>query len=266
MDAPTAARYRALSAVRSALADDARSAAYRYLWRPLLGLQLVLYTRVVYRFMSEPVYASVPSAEYPLLHENHIGNLVSLASQPNLAVLTVHVAMAWAWIFAVIAQKHFVARMAEGLKGGQEGLFARYRTAHVVVGTGMVALGIVGILAALVITISNHGNPGMQQFLLGQPLFFLPAMAMVWITARRKNLSIRHHLFWADTAFLGPAVASVWTEGAIYVLGRMTSLGPNSAEVWASAVGGGLGALAVVVPGWFARRSGLARDAAASAS
>lgn len=252
--------------LRAALEDDARSRAYRFVWLPMLLVQLVLYTRVVVRFLAAPVYRSAGTEALPLLRENHIGNLVSLRSQPSLPLLSVHVLMAWAWIAVVLLQKLLVARMARAAAAPdpdpeKTAVFQTARTIHAAAGTGMVVLGVIGVLAGPVIALVSHGNPGMKWFLVAQPLFFVPAMGMTVVTARDARRSIRHHRFWADTAFLGPAVASVWTEAGIYVLGRMTPLGPNSGELIASVVGGGLGALAVVVPGWLARRRGLEADA-----
>jgi hypothetical protein len=260
--APAVAR-RSPRSLRAALVEDASSKVYRYVWLPLLAVQLVLYTRVAARFFAHPVYRMVPTAEYPLLRENHIGNLVSLRSQPSPVLLGIHVIMAWAWIFVTLLQKELVARMARAL-GEREQLaaFARYRAIHAAAGTVMVALGLAGVLVAPVIVLLDHGNPPMARFLLGQPLFFVPAMIMVALTARDARRSIRWHRFWADVAFLGPAIASVWTEAAIYVLGRMTPVGPDRGEFWSSAVGGALGALAVIVPGWISLRRGLAADAA----
>src|SRR5262249_24724621 len=200
--------------------------------------------RIFQRFVIEPAYRPVPTPEMPMLHENHIGNLVSLRSQPSFALLSIHVLMAWAWIGVVILQKYLVARMAKS-SGAPDKLdvFHRDRAIHAIAGTLMVVLGAVGVLVAPVIALVNHGNPGMKWFLVRQPLFFLPAIAMTTWTARDARRSIRHHRFWADAAFLGPAVASLWTEAGIYVLGRMTPIGPNGGELLASAVGGALGAL-----------------------
>ncbi|MFO0756008.1 MAG: hypothetical protein U0359_05935 [Byssovorax sp.] len=275
MSPPKREARRRPEALRAALTEDASSKIYRYLWTPLLLVQLALYTRVVIRFVSAPVYRAVPSADYPLLHENHIGNLVSIRSQPSLVLLGIHVAMAWSWIFVVLLQKHLVSRMSRALSTPDapdapdaphaRAPFSRYRTAHAIAGTLMVLLGLAGVLVAPIIALADHGNPPMARFLLGQPLFFVPAIVMVAVTARDKNRSIRHHRFWSDVAFLGPAIASVWTEAGIYVLGRLTPVGPNQGELWASVVGGALGALAVVIPGWISLRKGLAADAAASA-
>jgi hypothetical protein len=266
VEAQRGPRWRTLEDVRGALTDDARSKVYRFVWLPLLALQLVLYTRVLVRFVADPAYAGAATDRFPLLHRNHLGNFVSIRSQPDVALLGIHLAMAWSWIAVCLVQKQLVARMASAVSANDEARFLRWRSIHAAVGTFMVAIGIVGILIGPVFVVANHGNPAMQRFLIGQPLFFVPAIVMVMVTARRKSRSIRHHLFWADTAFLGPAVASIWTEAGIHALGGIPAVGPDVAEVLASAVGGGLGALAVVLPAWLARRSGLARDAAASAS
>ena len=245
---------RSLSRLREDLQPDPFHWAYRYLWVPLLLLQSGLYSRVVWRFWAAPVYASVPTETYPLLHQNHIGNLVSLERQPDLRLLGIHVAMAWSWIVFTLIQKRLGLAMGAALRGDNTMKFDRIRRFHRMGGWFMGILGLVGIGVTPIFTFLDHGNPAMKLFLLGQPLFFLPAIAMTLWTARDRRRPIWDHRFWAETAFVGPAVASVWTEGAIYVTGRMTEMGPNAGEVWSSAVGGTLGALVVVGPAWVARR------------
>jgi hypothetical protein len=199
----------------------------------------------------------------PLMHENHLGNLVALKSQPNLLLLSVHLAMAVAYIGATMLQKALVARMSGALEdpARDPAAFARYRRIHATVGWSLCLLGLVGIAIAPVITLLNHGNPAMVMFLVGQPLFFLPLITMVLVSARRRDRSIRTHRFWAETAFLGPALASLWAEGLIYVIGRMTPIGPRIGEVAASAFAAAASVVLVVWPAWLARKRGLAADA-----
>jgi hypothetical protein len=219
----------------------------------------------VYNFVVERAYASVPTAEHPLLRENHIGNLVSLKSQIHPALLGVHVAMAWLWIAATLGQKHLARRMSGSIaEPGDRWL--RHRRAHAALGASLLVLGFAGILVAPVIAILYHGNAPMKWFLVAQLGTFLPPMTMVAVTARDRRRSLRSHRFWAEFAFVGPAVASVWTEAAIYVTGRFTSLGPHRGELWSSIVGGALGFALVVVPAWSSWRRGMVEDASAMGS
>src|SRR5262245_26515014 len=80
---------RSASSVAATLRDDASAWTYRWIWRPMLAVQLVLYVRVMVRLLAHPTYAS-PDPSDPLLRENHIGNLVALVSQPHFAMLSVH--------------------------------------------------------------------------------------------------------------------------------------------------------------------------------
>jgi hypothetical protein len=257
----TDAAPRSPTSMATVLREDTLDWRYRYLWCPLLVLQAVLYTRVVLRFLHRVEYPAMPTAEHPLLRENHIGNLVSLRSPIHPWLLGIHVAMAWLWIAGTLGQKHLVRRMAGAIaRPGDR--WRAYRTVHAALGMALLALGFAGILVAPVIALLHHGNPPMKWFLVSQLVTFLPPMTMVAVTARSRTRSLRDHRFWAEFAFVGPAVASVWTEGAIYVTGRFTALGPNRGELWSSVVGGALGFALVVLPAWSSWRRGLAADAA----
>ena len=227
---------------------------YRWLWMPMLAVQAVLYTRVLTRFLLHATYPSTPTRDFPLLHENHIGNLVSLKASPNPWLLGVHVVMAWSWIAGVLVQKQLARMMGAAALSGDRARYAGVRRIHARLGIGLLVLGFIGIGVAPVIALMVHGNPPMKWFLVAQIVTFYPPMAMVFVTVRDRRRPIADHRFWAEFAFVGPAVASVWTEAAIYVTGRYTSLGPNAGEVWSSAAGGALGFLLVVVPAWFALR------------
>ena len=241
---------RAPATTAATLADDAADWRYRWLWMPMLVVQAVLYTRVLYRFVAQVGdYPSAPTDQFPLLHENHIGNLVSVKDSPNVVLLGIHVVMAWAWIVGVLVQKHLVRRMAASRTD-----YLAVRRIHAIVGLTLLVLGFGGIAVAPIIALLVHGNPPMKWFLVAQVVTFFPPMTMVAITAFDHRRPIAQHRFWAEFAFVGPAVASVWTEAAIHVVGRYTSVGPNAAELWSSIVGGALGFLLVVVPAWFALR------------
>jgi hypothetical protein len=244
---------------------DRSDRLYLYVWRVLLWIQLVLYTIAVGRFIVEPAYRKIAHPDYPHLYENHIGNYVSLTTPLNVPLMTVHVAMAWWWIAAVLLQKFLVKRMSIALAGPRDTSWLRYREAHMLIGWSHIVLGLLGVLVAPLLSFWHHGNPGQKWFLLGQPLIFVPAIAMTLWTARRRDGSIWDHRFWAETAFLGPAVASLWTEVAIHFLGRIESIGPHRAELGSSIVGGLLGFAVVVIPAAIARREGkraesMARD------
>ena len=234
------------------LAAEGLDWRYRWLWMPMLAVQAVLYTRVLARFFWHASYPAVPTHDYPLLHENHIGNLVSVKASPNVVLLGVHLVMAWAWILGVLAQKQLARNM--GAAVGDRARYMKVRRIHARLGMSLLVLGFIGIGLGPVIALLVHGNPPMKWFLVAQIVTFYPPMAMVLVTVRDRRRPIADHRFWAEFAFVGPAVASVWTEAAIYLTGRYTSLGPNAGEVWSSAGGGALGFLLVVVPAWFALR------------
>src|SRR5207249_1669230 len=149
-----------------ALRQDADGPVYRWIWRPLLWVQLVLYTRMVARYVLEPMYAHVATAEFPLLRVNHLGNFVSLRSEPFQPFMVVHVAMAWGWIGGCLLQKHLVSRMAQALADpanpAHEATFRRRRNVHACVGTSLCVLALAGVMVAPVITLANHGNPPMK--------------------------------------------------------------------------------------------------------
>jgi hypothetical protein len=258
------ARWRKRAQVARALSDDAGSWLYRWVWRPMLAIQFLNYLHAAYRFVKDPVYSSAGVAADPMLRENHIGNWVALKSQPDFFLLSVHLSMAVVWIGAMMLQKQLVALMAGALASpGQGRDYARYRRVHAAVGWTLVSLGVVGIVIGPIITVMNHGNEPMKQFLVGQPLFFLPLMTMVVVSARRRDWSVRTHRFWAETAFLGPALSALWAEAMIYVFGRLTPIGPRWGELVASALAAVLGVVFVVVPAWIERSRGLAADARA---
>jgi hypothetical protein len=250
-----------------ALAEDASAPLYKWVWRPMLALQFLNYVRVVVNLIRQPQYQAVGGAGDPALHANHIGNLIVLKAQPNVWLLSVHMAMALCWIGATLAQKHFVARMAAALgTAGQGAAFARQRRFHVLSGWTLTVLGMVGIVIGPVLALLNTGNEPMQRFLLTQPIFFLPLMAMVLISARNRRWSIRTHRFWAETAYLGPAVASLWAEAMIHVFGQLPQIGPRRGDLLASQIAGVLSVALVIVPAWIARRRGLRADAQSAAA
>ena len=252
---------RKFRSIRATLREDASNRVYLLLWMPLLLVQLVLYCLMLWRFFESPEYAPVPDPEHPLLKENHIQNLVSLKSQPELWLLGTHVAMAWLWIAGTLGQKALVSRMARGGKA-----FVNARRLHVILGWSLCSLAFVGIIIGTWLAYDLHGSEQMRWFLVAQPLFFLPAIGAVVLTAKRRAWSIRHHRFWAETTFLGPGLASLWTEVGIHVGQRMTSFGIHEAEFWASAAGGAIGFAVVVIPAWIALRRGLVSDAASTST
>jgi hypothetical protein len=245
--------------VAPTLGDEAAGRLHPRAWRPMLVVQLVLYTVMVGRFLLQPVYADAPTAEHPDLKRNHILNFVSLTEEPARFLMVLHVAMAWVWIAATLSQKEVVRVMARG-----EEAYRRYRRVHAATGWTLVLLGNVGIVVGAIIAWKWHGNEPMRRFLMAQPLYFVPMMVLTAISARRASWSVRYHRFWAEMAFLGPAVSSLWTEIAIFVTQRFTPLGPHSGEYWSSVVGGALGFAVVVIPSFFAMRRGLVADAAAT--
>ena len=252
---------RAYAFVAPALGEESRGRLHPRAWRPILVLQLLLYTAMLIRFVIEPNYVDVPTPEHPTLRRNHILNFVSLRDNPALVLMTVHVAMAWLWIAATLAQKELARVM-----GRSKADFQRVRRYHARIGWTLVLSGMVGITFGAVIAFGWHENPPMRRFLLAQPLYFLPMMVLTLVSARRARWSVRYHRFWAEMAFLGPAVSSLWTEIAIFVTQRFTPLGPHGGEYWSSVVGGSLGFAIVVVPAFFLLRRGLSEDASAKRS
>lgn len=252
-------RPRAIPALRAALFDDASLLAYRWIYRPLLALQLALYVRGVVLYLAQPSFAQMGGAADPRLHQNHIGNYSIMRSQPDPALLAVHLGMATFWIAAVLFQKHSVGMMATALAAGPDGKasdprgYGRVRRVHAVLGTVLCAVAIAGCIAGPLIAWQSHGHPPMRTFLLLLPLFFLPAVTTVWVTGRRRASSIRDHQTWANTAFLAPAVASLWAEALIYFCGRHTPLGPRLGELVGTGCAWGLILALVVIPAWRAR-------------
>ena len=249
----TGASARSAASVRAALADDAAWAAYRWVYRPMLFLQLALYARAMVLFLWSPSFALVGGAADPQLHQNHIGNYSILRTQPHPALLAVHLTMALSWVGAVLFQKWTVGRMASSLGVGGAA-YVRARRVHVVVGTALCTLALAGCVAGPLIAFQSHGHPPMRTFLLLLPLWFLPAITTVWVTARRRTIALRDHAAWANTAFLAPAVASLWAEALIYVCGRHTPLGPRIGELTGTGLAWALILEVVVVHVWRARR------------
>jgi hypothetical protein len=252
------------ASLRQTLLEDAGWWAYRWLYRPMLVLQLVLYARAVVAYLGGPAFALVGGAADPQLHQNHIGNYSILNGQPHPALLGVHLFMALGWVAAVLFQKHAVARMSGALEGaGNHGRpdsrrYARDRRRHAIVGSAICALAVAGCLAGPLIAWQVHGHPPMRTFLLMLPLYFLPAVTTVWVTGRRGARAIRHHQLWANIAFLAPAVASLWAEVLIFVCGRLTPLGPRKGELVGTGAAWMLILATIVIPAARRRRAALA--------
>lgn len=255
---------RSIPLLRKALFDDASSFAYRWVFRPLLVVQLLLYCRGVVAYLTRPTFDVVGGPADPQLHENHIGNLSILNSQPNPVLLAVHLGMATFWIAAVLFQKQSVGRMAAALgpdgKVADPRRYARVRRFHATLGTLLCVVALAGCIAGPLIAWHSHGHAPMRAFLLFLPLYFLPAITTVWITARRRAFSIRTHQTWANTAFLAPAIASLWAEGLIYFCGRLTPLGPRLGELVGTGSAWMLILALVVIPAWRARGRALAAE------
>ncbi len=214
------------------LALDAGHGTYRWVYRPMLVLQFLLYLRGLSLFIADPAFEQVGGARDPVLHENHIGNLTHMASQPNVVLLGIHLGMAVFWIGGLLVQKHLVARMAGAVAGSatrDPAAYKRYRRAHALLGTAMCSVALAGCIAGPTIAYQSHGHPAMRTFLLLLPAFFIPSILQAWFTARAH----RHgdHRFWANLAFLAPAVASLWAEALIYACGRHTHLGTRLGEL-----------------------------------
>src|SRR3569623_290409 len=252
----------------AALRDDAADPVYRWLWRPMLVLQLANLVRVFINFSRNRSYQAMVGAADATLHQNHVGNVIALKAQPNPWLLTVHLGMALTWVAGTLVQKGLVARAARanpsvGPRDG--GAAANVIRIHRVMGWILSIVGMTGIIAGFLIAFFSHGHEAMRRFLLTQPLFFLPPMVMVLVSARKRGGSIRTHRFWAQTAYLGPALATLWTEILINLFGRVPSIGPRGGDLLGSELAAVLGAALVIVPAWLARRRGLALDARAMA-
>jgi hypothetical protein len=252
--AESAARPPAQS-LRAALLDDATSSVFRWFYRPLLVVQLGLYVRGIALYALDPAFAVVGGEFDPQLHENHIGNYSILNGQPNRYLLGVHMGMALFWIAAVLFQKHAVRSMSSALEGAASGLpdsagYRRHRIAHAVVGTLLCAVAFAGCIAGPLIAWQSHGHPPMRTFLLCLPLFFLPAITTVWVTGRRGARAVQRHRKWANTAFVAPAIASLWAEAMIYAFGRLSALGPRRGELVGTSLAWMLVLAVVVIPTW----------------
>jgi hypothetical protein len=223
------------------LEHDRADPVYTKVFRPMLVLQLGLYVAATLRLVAEPAYAALDGAADPLLRENHLGNIAIMQSQPRAWLLAIHMSMAVFWVAGVLTQKHLVRRMPD----------RQARRLHALLGVAMILFAVAGCLAGPMMAWHSHGHPAMRAFLLSLPVFFLPAIAMVWITARRR--AWHEHRFWATTAFVGPALASLWAEALIYVLGRHTLLGPWKGELVGTAAAFVLAAVFVVRPAWASR-------------
>jgi hypothetical protein len=256
---------RGLSAVAPTAADDASSAVYRWIWRPMLALQLVHYTWLCGLALADPGYRPVGDPADPTLHENHIGLWIHLQRQPHVGILGVHLLMAWAWLAAVPAQKALVAAMARAAQAGDERAFLRVRAVHAAIGTAMCLLAFVGIAIAPVLALIDRERNAAALYLVALPAFFLPAFALTAYTARTRRVSVRWHRFWAEITFVGPALSSLWSEVIIYVLGR-TSMGPVYGEIVGTQAAAVLGLLLVVAPAWRSLQRGLAADTAQAPS
>jgi hypothetical protein len=231
-----------------ALERDCADPLYTKVFRPMLILQLGLYVVATLRLVAEPAYAALEGASDALLRENHLGNIAIMQSQPRAWLLAIHMGMAVFWIAGVLTQKHLVRRMALALARRQGDASRIARQLHARLGIAMILVAVAGCLAGPMIAWQSHGHAEMRAFLLALPLFFLPAISMVWITVRRR--AWHAHRFWATTAFVGPALASLWAEALIYVLGRHTALGPYAGELVGTSAAFVLAAIVVVRPAW----------------
>ena len=217
--------------------SDAADPVYRWIYRPMLALQLALYLLAAARFLATPSYAALPGADDPLLHENHLGNIAIISSQPNPWLLGIHMGMAVVWVAGVLLNKELAHRLERS---------ASVRAAHRRLGAAMCAVALAGCVAGPLVAWLDHGHPAMRTFLLLLPLYFLPAVSCVWYSARKKRWP--EHRFWVSVAFVGPAVASLWAEILIYTFGRHSPLGPWAGELAGTWTAFGLASLAVVWP------------------
>lgn len=250
------------ASLRDTLADETESRSWRYAFRPMLLLQFGLYVAAIIRFWGNAGYDHVGGAGDASLHENHIGNLAIMAEQPNRWLLLIHLGMATYWVGGVLVQKHLLSRMAGAIDARRVGAprdpaaYKRYRRAHAILGSSMCLVAFAGCVAGPLIAWFSHGHAPMRTFLLLLPIYFLPAICLTWWTARRKRF--RDHQAWADLAFLGPAVASLWAEGLIFVAGRHTALGPRLGELVGVSIAWIVASLLLVLPVWLRRRRAMA--------
>lgn len=244
------------STVAEVLSEDAADRAWNRVFLPTLVAQFLLYLVAAGRFARDPGYSALAGASAPELHENHLGNIAIVLAQPDRALLAVHLGMAVFWVGGVLGQKALLRAMSASLADRDGPSYRRARNVHAVLGTALVAVALAGCVAGPIIAWQSHGHPAMKAFLLALPLYFLPAITMVWVSARRRRLA--DHRFWATAAFVGPAVASLWAEALIYVCGRHTPLGPWTGELVGTGSAFALSAWFVVRPAIVARRAQLA--------
>jgi hypothetical protein len=170
--------------------------------------------------------------------------------------------MALVWVAATLVQKALIAKAARlNQNRAPHRLTTEAIRIHKWVGWTLSVVGIAGVLAGAVLAYLSTGYEPMRRFLLTQPICFLPPMVMVLVSARKRSWSIRTHRFWAQTAYLGPALATLWTEILINLFGRVASIGPRGGDLLGSEVAALLGTALVIVPAWISRRRGLAIDA-----
>lgn len=250
---------RTIAQIAPTVTDDASSMVYRWVWSPMLALQLLHYSYVGGLVWLEPRYRLLGGLIDPLMYEDHIGLRMHLDSQPHPAILGVHMLMAWAWPGVVLAQRQLAAMMSRAISSVDEDAFQRARTLHQWIGRAMGLLGFVGIAVTPVLALVNRGPSLTTWFLTFQLGFFLPVMALTLYTARQRAISIRYHRFWAEIAFVGPALTSLWVEIAVNLLDYLP-LSPEVSELAGTQVGVLLGLLLVMLPAWLSLRQGLRAD------
>ena len=250
------------SELKDALAEEYSSWAWKWVFRPFVLLQFALYVAATWRFYGRwsagsGIYRHSGASD-PDLHVNHLGNYAIVDVEPNHLLLGIHMGMAVIWVGGLLVQKTVLRRMAEAIDATGEGrtknsaAYRRYRRVHAVLGTTMCVAGLLGCVAGPIVAWQSHAHAPMQVFLLLLPLYFLPAIATTWITARRKRF--HDHQMWADLAFLGPAVASLWAEALIYYFGRGTPLGPRIGELTGVSVAWVVSFALLVLPAYLRRR------------
>lgn len=252
--------FETMGTLGSALVHDANDNSYKYIIRPMLCIQLLVYLRAVWRYIQEPTYAFLlEGTESVLLHENHLGQVAILTKQPNLAVLTMHLLMATSWIGGTLMQKHTVSQMARffvGEKGCDRKMYKMNRKIHSVLGIAMVLFVFAASISGGIMAYQSHGHPAMRNFLMVMAFWFAASTTMVPLMAWRKDW--HQHRFWATATIVLPAIASLWTETLIYSCRRFTPLGMWKSELVGTIVGAVIGAILIVVPAWIAMKDNLA--------